>query len=174
MWETWVQFWVRKIPWRRDRLPTPVFLGSPSGWADKESACIVGDLGLIPGLGRSPGGGKATTPVFWPGEYHGLYSPWSHKESDTTKQLSLSLRKLTWYWKYDSYWWGNQTVACQAPLSIGFPRQEYWSGLSFPFPGDLPNPWMESTSPELAGRFFIAESPGKHYILYEHITLNGN
>ena len=41
-----------------DRLPTPVFLGFPGGSAGKESACNVGDLGLIPGLGRSPGEGK--------------------------------------------------------------------------------------------------------------------
>ena len=47
--------WVRKIPWRRDRLPTPVFLGFPHASAGKESACNAGDLGLIPGLGRSPG-----------------------------------------------------------------------------------------------------------------------
>ena len=39
------------------------------------------------------------------------------------------------------------TVACQAPLSMGFPRQEYWSGLSFPFPGDIPNPGIKPTSP---------------------------
>ena len=50
--------WVRKIPWRRDRLPTPVFLGFPGGLAGKESTCIVGDLDSIPGLGRSPGEGK--------------------------------------------------------------------------------------------------------------------
>ena len=49
--------WVRKIPWRRDRLPTPVFLGFPNGSGGKESACNTGDLDLIPGLGRSPGGG---------------------------------------------------------------------------------------------------------------------
>ena len=47
----WFDSWVRKIPWRRERLPTP---------------------------------------VFWPGEFHGLYSPWGHKKSDTTEQLSLS------------------------------------------------------------------------------------
>ena len=41
-----------------DRLPTSVFLGFPCGSASKESACIVGDLGSIPGLGRSPGEGK--------------------------------------------------------------------------------------------------------------------
>ena len=53
--ESPVQFLGRKICWRTDRLPTPVFLGFPCGSADKESACNVGDLGSIPGLGRSPG-----------------------------------------------------------------------------------------------------------------------
>ena len=50
-----------------------------------------------------------------------------------------------------------RTVACQAPLSMGFPCQEYWSVLPFPTPGDLSDPWMEPTSlvsPALAGRFF--------------------
>ena len=46
------------IHWRRDRLPTPVFLGFPCGSAGKESACNTRDLGSIPGLGRSPGEGK--------------------------------------------------------------------------------------------------------------------
>ena len=50
--------WVGKIRWRRDRLPTPAFLGFPCGSAGKESACNAGDLGSIPGLGRSPGAGK--------------------------------------------------------------------------------------------------------------------
>ena len=53
----WFDSWVGKSRWRRDRLPTPVFLGSPSGSAGKESTCNVGDLGLIPGLGRSRGEG---------------------------------------------------------------------------------------------------------------------
>ena len=43
--------WVRKIPWRRERLPTPVFLGFPCGSAGKESACNARDLGSISGLG---------------------------------------------------------------------------------------------------------------------------
>ena len=47
-----------KISWRRDKLPTSVFLGFPCGSAGRESACNAGDLGLIPGLGRSPGEGK--------------------------------------------------------------------------------------------------------------------
>ena len=50
--------WVGKICWRRDRLPTPVFLDFPWGSAGKESACNVEDLGSISGLGRSPGEGK--------------------------------------------------------------------------------------------------------------------
>ena len=54
----WFDSWVGKISWRRNRLPTPVILGFPGGSAGKESSCNVGDLGLIPGLGRSPGEGK--------------------------------------------------------------------------------------------------------------------
>ena len=49
------------------------------------------------------------------------------------------------------------TLACQAPLSMGFPRQEYWSGLPCPPPGDLPNPGIKATSlmsPALAGGIF--------------------
>ena len=52
------------------------------------------------------------------------------------------------------------TVARQAPLSLGFPRQEYWSGLPFP-PGDLPDSGIEPLSSALAGGFFITEPPGK-------------
>ena len=68
-----------------------VFLGGfPCGSAGKESTHNAGDLGLIPGLGRSPGEERLATPVFWPGEFCGLYSPQGHKESGTTEQLSLS------------------------------------------------------------------------------------
>ena len=52
------------------------------------------------------------------------------------------------------------TVTRQAPLSVRFPRQEYWSGLPFPSPGDLPNPGIELMSPALAGRVFTTEPPG--------------
>ena len=58
MQETAVRFLGQKISWRRDRLPTPVLLGFLCGSAGKESACNAGDLGSIPGLGRSPGEGK--------------------------------------------------------------------------------------------------------------------
>ena len=53
------------------------------------------------------------------------------------------------------------TVACQPPLSMGFPRQKYWSGLPYPPPGDLPQPGIKPTSPALAGGFFTTEPPGK-------------
>ena len=63
--------------------------------------------------------------------------------------------------------WPPWTVARQAPLPTGFPRQEYWSGLLFLSPGDLPNPGIEFTSPALAGRFFTIEPPGKPSKTYE-------
>ena len=53
------------------------------------------------------------------------------------------------------------TIACQAPLSIEFSRQGYWSGSPFPSPGDLPNPGTEPESPALQADFLPAEPPGK-------------
>ena len=55
------------------------------------------------------------------------------------------------------------TVPHQAPLSMGFSRQEYWSGLSFPSPGDLPDPGIEPRSPALQADTLISEPPGKTY-----------
>ena len=67
MQETWFDSWVRKIHWRRDRLPTLVLLGFPDDSAGKESICNAGDLGSIPGLGRMPGEGNG-----YPLQYSGL------------------------------------------------------------------------------------------------------
>ena len=53
------------------------------------------------------------------------------------------------------------TAAFQAPRSVRFPRQEYWSGLPFLSAGDLPDPGIKPVSPALAGRFFTTEPPGK-------------
>ena len=64
----------------------------------------------------------------------------------------------------------QQTVAYQAPLSLEFPRQEYWSGLPLPSPGDLPDPGIKPMSPALAGRFFPAEPQGKPINEREDIT----
>ena len=89
MQETPVQFLGWEDPWRRERLPTLVFLGFPGGSEGKESAYFAGDLGSIPGLGRSPGEGNGwlPTPVFWLEEFHGQrnlaeYSPWGCRKSD--------------------------------------------------------------------------------------------
>ena len=64
------------------------------------------------------------------------------------------------------------TVACQAPLSMGFCRQEYWSGLPFLSPGHLPDPGIEPAShvsPALAGEFFTTAPPGKHIGMYRRL-----
>ena len=53
------------------------------------------------------------------------------------------------------------TVACQAPPSMRFSRQEYWSGLPFPSPGDLPNPGIKPMSPALQADALTSEPPGK-------------
>ena len=87
-------------------------MGFPGSSAGKESACHAGHLGSIPRLGRSPGEGNSypsqysclgnpmgrgpwrrewlPTPVFRPGEFHGLYSSWDRKESDATERLTFS------------------------------------------------------------------------------------
>ena len=122
------------------------------------------------------------TPVFLPGEFHGQrslagYSPWGHKESDTTEWLTLSLSlsdlmmglcvlSLSHVWLFASPW----TIAHQASLSMEFFRQEYWSGMPFPTPGDLPASGIKPTSlvpPALSGRFLTAsttwEAPTMNY-----------
>ena len=53
------------------------------------------------------------------------------------------------------------TLAHQSPLSMGCPSQEFWSGLPFPPPGNLPHPGIKPASPALSGRFFTTEPPGK-------------
>ena len=56
-------------------------------------------------------------------------------------------------------------IASQAPLSMKFSKQEYWSGLPVPSPVDLSNPGMELVSPKLAARFFTSEPPGKSSVI---------
>ena len=93
MQETPVRFLGWEDLWRRDRLPTPVFLNFPCSSAGKESACNAGDLGLIPELGRASGKGTG-----YPLQYSVLKNPmdcivpWGCKESDMTEQLSLHFK----------------------------------------------------------------------------------
>ena len=72
----------------------------------------------------------------------------------------MSARMLSHVWLFAASW----AIDHQAPLSMGFVRQEYWGGLPFPHPGDLPDSGIESVSPvasALAGRFFTTEPPEK-------------
>ena len=62
-------------------------------------------------------------------------------------------------------------VTLQALLSMGFPREEYWRGLPFPSPGDLPHPGVKSTSPSLAGGFFTTVPPGKLVVVFTTLIL---
>ena len=91
----WFDSWVRKFPWRRDRLPLQYSWASLVAQLVKESSCSAGDLGLIPGLGRSLGERKG-----YPFQYFGLESSMDcvvhgvRKELDTPEWLPLSLFSL--------------------------------------------------------------------------------
>ena len=88
-------------------------LGFPDGSADKESPYNAGDLGAIPGLGRSPGEGNSY-PLQYSGlensrDYtvHGAAKSWTQKKLDTTERLSLSLFLISFYWKNRLYYYNG-------------------------------------------------------------------
>ena len=123
--------WVGKMPWRRDKLPTPVFLGFPCGSAGKESACNLGDWVKSLGWEDSPGEGKDTPlQCSGPREFYGLYSPWGRKvrksahgvaKSDMTERLLLDLRQI-WlkFWLHHSPTIGLLRAYYTVP-SLSFP-----------------------------------------------------
>ena len=83
-----------------------------------------------------------------------------HQTTEHHSLASMHAQLLSHVWLFVT----PQSVAYEAPLSMGFSRQEYWSGLPFPPLQDLPNPGIEPTSPAspaLAGGFFTTEPPGK-------------
>ena len=139
--------------------------------------------GFNPWVGKIPWTRKRLqTSVFWPGEFHRLYSPWGHKEADATEQLSLYIAKPSVKEKKSNGqtrqwcdWWGKhqnsntssellllllllsrfsrvqlcatpEMAAHQAPPSLGFSRQEHWSGLPFPSPTHESEKWKWSRS----------------------------
>ena len=71
--------------------------------------------------------------------------------------LWSKVKSLSYVWLFATPW----TVAYEAPPSLGFSRQEYWSGLPFPSPGDIPNPGIEPGSPLLQADTLPSEPPGK-------------
>ena len=123
--------------------------GFPSGSVVKYLPANAGDTGSLPELGRSSGGGNYTQENI---HMHTHTHTHTHTCVLTSQSSVVSNPAAPWI------------VAHQASLSIGFFRQEYWSGLPFPPPGDLPNPGIEFTSPvfpALAGGFFTTVPPGK-------------
>ena len=78
----------------------------------------------------------------------------------------------TWWWFSCSVMSDSATpwtIACQGPLSVGFPRQEYWSRLPFPSPGDLPNPGIKPGSPALQADSLLTELHSNHIYIYIYI-----
>ena len=65
------------------------------------------------------------------------------------------------------------TVDCQAPLTIGFSRQGYWSALPFPSPRGLPDPEIEPQTPTLQGVSLPFEPPGRHYFVNKGLSSQG-
>ena len=126
---------VRKIPWRRETLPTP---------------------------------------VFWPRQFLGVYRPWGHKESDKIRWLNNNSNEVSPFVKQIPTVFARlcacsvahscptlcSPVACSTPdpLSVEFFRQEYWNGLPFPPPGDLPHPGIEPRSPAFQNLHWLVGS----------------
>ena len=77
------------------------------------------------------------------------------KAESVAVDVLLSLSSLSCVWLFVTPW----TLVCQVPLSMGFPRWEYWSGLPFPSPGNLPILGIKSTTPALEDGFFTTEPP---------------
>ena len=81
---------------------------------------------------------------------------------------SASVNTEKWHWRRSvvSNSLGPHGLwPCQAPLSVGFSKQEYWSGLPFPSPGDLPDPGIEPWSPALQAEALPSEPPGKPFLV---------
>ena len=108
--------WVGEVPWRREWQPTPIFLPGRIPWTEEPGRLLTHTSKRAPSL------------VCMELTLQGL--------SDVCVCVSSPVRLFATPW----------TVVCQAPLSVEFSSQEYWSGLPFPTPGDLPNPGVEPVS----------------------------
>ena len=128
-------------------------MGFPGGSAGKESACNAGDLGLIPGLGRSSGEGKG-----YPLQYSDL------ENNNFLKALNVGKIEGGKTGEETCIGWVNHMTVSATPWttqSVEFSRPERWRGQPFPSPGDLPNPGIEPRSPALQEASLPAEPQGK-------------
>ena len=116
---------------------------------------------------------------------HGLYNPWNSPGQNTgvgsrsvlqgifpTQGLNPGFPHCRWILYQLSH--QGSPVACQAPLSMEFPRQEYWKGLPFPSPGDLPHPGVEPGSPALPAETSPSEPSGKDIEVKENKQILGD
>ena len=143
-----------------------------SAWCLLEGVCLLASSCVF-ALGA---GGAGLERVLTLQDWFSWSSPVSSCSSLKTPSYFLGLfiykracmlRRFSCVWLFVTLW----TVAQQTPLSMGFSRQEYWSGLPRPPPGDLPNPGIEPMSlmsPALAGGFFTTRKPHsyKHFLPY--------
>ena len=89
--------------------------------------------------------------------------PYFLYESESEKKV----KSLSYVWLFATLW----AVAHQAPLPMGFSRREYWSGLPFPSPGDLPDPGIEPRSPALQADTLTSEPPGRFFLLLFYFVM---
>ena len=111
------------MPWRRDRLPAPVFLGFPGGSDGKESTRNGGDVGSIPGSGRSPEEGHGNPPVFLPGE-----SPWTEEAGGLQSMGSQRVRR-NWMTKHSTRKYAFRSfssLSFSVPVSGMVLKQTVW------------------------------------------------
>ena len=144
--------------------PSP--LASQVAQVGKESACQFRSCRSCifnPCIEKIPWRRKwQPTPVFLPGkslwtEEPGRLQPRGSQSQTWLKWQKVKVKSLSSVWLFATPW----TVAYQAPPSMGFSRQEYWSGLPFPSPGDLPDPGIEPGSPTSRADVLTSEPPGK-------------
>ena len=150
--------WVWAIPGRWWRTGKPgvlqsMGLQSQTQLSDWTTATKPADIWLSAGtsLRLAPASQRVEPETSWP-------QPWPHLGSLLEQYCLLSLFSC---WGMSDSFVTPWTIAHQAPLSMGFLGQEYWSGLPFPSPGTLPHPEIKSVSLALTGRFFTTEPPGK-------------
>ena len=144
-WENWT------VTCKRIKLDH--YVGFSDGSVGKESVCNAGDPSSIPGSGRSTGKG-----IGYPLQYSwaslvaqlvknpAMQKTWVRClgwEDPLEKGKASEVKLLSRVWLFATPW----TVAHQAPPSMGFSRQKYLSGVTFPSPGDLPDPGIEPRSP---------------------------